>query len=203
MWSEHGMNTNATYDHFANLWDRYNGLDRGYHGIDHIREGLAVFDDTMSLAANPFAVEIAWWCHDVIYIPGSRKNEVQSGRWADKMLRNVRAPQRLRADTYRCIIATMHNKVETERDCQLICDIDLSTFAAATWDEVLAHTLGIRKEFMHVPLDYFIEHRRRILAEFAAREHIYYLDHFRLKYGAKAKENIAREIDELPKMITE
>jgi len=88
---------NQTQARFLALWSRCGGIGaeavyadmarhyaepiRRYHTLRHIRRCLRDLDWARAAIPDPDAVELALWCHDVIYIPGARDNEQLSARW--------------------------------------------------------------------------------------------------------------------------
>jgi len=85
LWSRSGgLDNEAVYDDLARL---YAEPTRHYHTLRHIRRCLRDLDWARNAIPHPDAVELALWCHDVIYVPGAPDNEQRSvewfRRWAD------------------------------------------------------------------------------------------------------------------------
>ena len=86
-----------TQARFVSLWSRSGGARAGsvyaelaqcygepvrhYHTLRHVRRCLRDFDCVRDAIPHPDVVELALWCHDVIYVPGARDNEQRSAEW--------------------------------------------------------------------------------------------------------------------------
>ncbi|RLA03140.1 MAG: hypothetical protein DRQ54_11175, partial [Gammaproteobacteria bacterium] len=90
------------------LIDAYNEPQRHYHTLAHIDHCLALFDQCKSLAANPDALEIAVWFHDVIFEPGKHDNEALSARLYAELSVGVHENE-FRELVGRLIMATLHD----------------------------------------------------------------------------------------------
>ena len=110
-------------DVYAALAQCYAEPARHYHTLRHVRRCLRHLDLARGSVPDPDAVELALWCHDVIYVPGARDNERSSADWF-----RHRAESRIAACDRICamILATTHVGVETEPDTCFVCDIDLA-----------------------------------------------------------------------------
>src|SRR5437868_11967126 len=73
-----GMHADETY---ADLARRYGEPTRHYHTLHHVRRCLRYLDWARSETPDADAVELALWCHDVIYVPGAQDNEQRSVEW--------------------------------------------------------------------------------------------------------------------------
>ncbi|HET6822473.1 MAG TPA: hypothetical protein VFH34_07470 [Anaerolineales bacterium] len=174
----------------------YAAPDRFYHNLMHIRDCLAVFDQTNFLAAHPAEVELAIWFHDAIYDTRRSNNEQKSAEWAEAVVRQAGLSAEIAERVAASILATRHQGEVTDRDAQLLVDVDLSILGrepAIFWQ----YEDNIRKEYAWVPEDIFWRERLKILRNFLDRQHIYYLHEYREMFEAKARGNLEQSIARL------
>ena len=122
------------------LLDRYySEPGRHYHGWGHISACLAEFDGIAHLLADPLAVELALWFHDVVYIPGGKRNELDSAELAFRSLAPTGVERALKVQKF--IEATDYSRSSTTSDPDLdyLKDIDFAAFGKpfdAFWQDV-------------------------------------------------------------------
>lgn len=166
---------------------------RFYHNLAHIRDCLGHLDMHRPLAANPDAIEMAIWFHDVIYDPRSKGNEEDSARRAWEFLGN----HPLRDEVLALIIATKHSgNPPLSPEKSLMRDIDLSILGAdaPAYD---AYASAIRHEYQHVPDDAYTAGRSAVLSGFLAQPHIFTNPPFADSMEQTARKNLAAEIQRL------
>ena len=105
---------------FEELLQAYQQPHRAYHTLDHIRDCLAQFDLVRHLARFPNEVELALWCHDVIYDPHATDNEAQSAAWATRILRQAAVADEVIARVTDLILATQHHIAAADPDAALL-----------------------------------------------------------------------------------
>ncbi len=177
---------------FDALVERYSEPHRAYHTLQHIAECFGQFAHVTD-ARSPPAVGIALWFHDAIYDPKASDNEAKSAAWARQVLEGAGASKVLTDDVERLIMATRHDAVPTDRDAQILVDIDLSILGAP--DERYAeYETQIRFEYNWVAADAFRSGRTRVLKSFLDRPFIYSTDGFRTRLESRARSNIEKAI---------
>ncbi len=201
LWDRNKVPYSLSNPAFEALYSAYDDPKRGYHGVSHLVHLFGVFDEVSHHANFKDCLEAALWYHDYEMDLYRNDNELRSSARAEADLRMFGVSGVFRLNTCDDIMATMHTGDVVEPDEQLICDIDLSSFGETSWDRVCANTRGIRKEAPDTPLDRFIANRRRKLGEFLKRDRIYYTSYFRKHYEPRARENIMREIEQLPEIL--
>lgn len=181
---------------FDELVRRYREPQRAYHTLDHIRDCLFQLDQVRDLAEHADEIEVALWCHDVIYDPHVADNELRSAAWAEKILREGDVSADVTARVQSLILATQHHTPPQRLDATLIVDIDLSSLGhtAAEFDRYHA---AIRQEYRWVPEAPYCEARAKVLESFLARPAIYQTAWFHDRYEAQARQNLARAIRNL------
>lgn len=175
---------------FEQLVRAYEEPQRHYHSLQHLRECLMHFDQVRHLAQQPGEVAIALWFHDAIYDVRGKNNECQSADWAIRVLASCQASQATLARVERLIMVTRHDATPGEPDEQLLVDIDLAILGA-TPERFAEYDAQVRAEYAWVPCFVYRMKRRSVLKSFLARSMIYSTDHFRTRYEAQARINLA------------
>jgi predicted metal-dependent HD superfamily phosphohydrolase len=178
---------------FDELVLRYREPQRAYHTLDHIQDCLCQLDQVRHLAEHADEIELALWCHDVIYDPHAADNELRSAAWASKILEEGQIPVDVSARVQSLILATQHRTPPDRLDAILMVDIDLASLghSAAEFDRDNA---AIRQEYQWVPETAYREARARVLESFLVRPAIYQTTWFHDRYEAQARRNLTRVI---------
>ncbi|RVD59523.1 hypothetical protein EN828_10125 [Mesorhizobium sp. M2D.F.Ca.ET.185.01.1.1] len=176
----------------------YQAGDRHYHSLAHIQAMLALASEYRHLLDDPQAVEAAIWFHDAIYDSRAKDNEAKSAELAEKKLAGRASPHRIAR------IAAMINATATHQlpplrdegalnDAALLLDMDLAILGAepAVFD---AYEKAVRLEYGWVEEPMWRAGRSAVLKSFLARPHIFYTTEFRLRFEAKARQNIERSL---------
>ncbi len=181
---------------FDELIRRYGEPHRAYHTLDHIQDCLLQLDQVRDLAEHADEVEMALWCHDVIYDPRAADNELQSAAWGEKILTEGGVSAEVIARVQDLILATRHHTLPDRPDAALMVDIDLSILGRppAEFDR---YDAAIRQEYQWVPEAPYREARAKALEFFLARPAIYQTAWFHDRYEAQARRNLARTIQNL------
>lgn len=192
----HAMGLAANDATFASLLAAYRQPHRHYHTPRHIADCLDQFDVLRDDAGHPHAIELAIWFHDAVYDPYRSDNEQASADWAMRFLRDNALPEPLLDRVQALILATRHDAVASDHDTAILIDIDLSILGA-TPDAYDAYRLAIRREYRWVPGPLFRRNRRAVLESFLRREWIFLTNALRASHEARARHNIAAEIEGL------
>ena len=178
---------------FDEIVRRYGEPQRAYHTLDHVQDCLFQFDQAGDLAEHPEEVEVALWCHDVIYDPHVADNEIRSAAWAGKILDAGKVSVEASARVQALILATQHQATPDSPDAALLADIDLSILGRSP-AEFDRYDAAIRQEYHWVPESTYRAARVKVLEAFLARPAIYQTTWFRDRYEAQARENLGRVI---------
>ena len=178
---------------YADLARRYGEAHRAYHTLEHIEHCLDELEEARDLAERPEEVELALWLHDAVYDPRARDNEERSADLAKSfaVTRGIDGDR-----TAGLVLATRHDSEPSTPDSRLVVDIDLSILGQPV-ERFDKYERGIRQEYAWVPEPRFREVRAKILGGFLARPAIYRVAHFRVKYEARARENLRRSLGDL------
>jgi predicted metal-dependent HD superfamily phosphohydrolase len=181
---------------FDEIVRRYHEPQRAYHTLDHIRDCLRQLDQARHLAARADEIELALWCHDVIYDPRAADNEQQSAAWAERIMRDGEIAAAARVRVQDLILTTQHCTIPDQPDATLLVDIDLASlgYSPAEFDR---YDAAIRREYAWVPKADYCAGRAKVLEVFLARPAIYQTAWFHDRYEAQARQNLARAIRRL------
>jgi predicted metal-dependent HD superfamily phosphohydrolase len=191
-----------TQERFTALWVRSGGLcaqevyadlarnyaepARHYHTLRHIRRCLRDLDRVRDAVPHPDDVELALWCHDVIYVPGAFDNEQRSVEWFQRW-----ATERIAASERICgsILATKHAWVPDDADERFAADIDLAMLGGPR-DRFREDGQRLRAERPDLDDHAYDRHERTMLAKLLARPRIYHTDIFHTRCEARARDNL-------------
>jgi predicted metal-dependent HD superfamily phosphohydrolase len=172
----------------------WRSLGRHYHTLTHLDACLRELDAEIELAERPAEVELALWFHDAIYRTWRNDNEARSADLAARCL--AAAPADCRERIQRMILATVHRAEPLQGDPALTVDVDLSILGQPA-DTYAAFERAIRREYWWVPRARYVAGRGRVLKSFLDRANIYHHAPFREKYHQRARENLARALEQL------
>lgn len=171
----------------------YNHPARFYHDIEHINDMHEKLNESKHLAVYPDRIILVIWFHDAVYDPTRQDNELKSAElWSHKMQGHINEDAIIWGK--RAILATIDHLPNTDKDIQLLLDLDLAPLGAS-WEQFQFNTKQIRQEYIHVPDYLFQEGRRHFFRKFLARKRIYGTDYWHDRLGAKARENMERELN--------
>ncbi len=166
---------------------------RYYHTSSHISACLRHLHSVRGEVDDWKSIALAFWFHDAIYKPFSATNERDSTDWAIEFLEGNNASAKDINKIEDLIMATCHDAKTTEKDAQILVDIDLSILGAMP--EIYdVYERNIRKEYRRVPKFIYRKKRKEILQGFLDRSKVYGTDHFSRLWEAQARENLARAI---------
>lgn len=194
-----GAGRTAAEAGFVAIAGRYAEPVREYHTLDHVAAVLRTIDELGAdePVADPVAVELAGWLHDVVYDPTRSDNEAESARYARRALSMIRVPVSITDETARLVELTAGHDVEPgDLDGAVLIDADLAVLGAPpeVYDR---YAVAIRAEYAHVDEPSFRAGRRRVLEQFAERPHLFHTATGRARFEDAARANLARELDRL------
>lgn len=174
-------------DTYAELSAHYTGPGRYYHTLYHVRRCLRDLDWARARIPDVDAVELALWCHDVIYIPGAPDNEARSADWFV-----CRADGRIAgADRVATMILdTTHTGVPADLAGCYAADIDLATLGSPG-TRFRRNAMLLRAERPDMNDIGYDAAERKYLGRLLARPRLYHTDLFHDRYEAPARRNLA------------
>lgn len=178
---------------FSELVARYAEPHRHYHSMEHLRECFGHLDECSIDPERRGELELALWCHDIIYDTRSPENEEQSARWAEAALERAGAPTAVSDRVSQLILVTKHDGAPSTPDERLLLDIDLAILGASN-DRFDRYEVEVREEYSWVPAEAFANARAGILRQFLERPRLYETDEFFDRLETPARRNLARSL---------
>lgn len=188
-------------DMLSGLKARYGEPQRAYHTWDHIEALLRHFNNAADLLHDPTSVLWALYWHDAIYDPKRPDNELASA----ELLRAEAAdalPETHRDLASIIIEATAKHQLPEDLDDKALSDtayfLDMDLSILGTQEDVFdAYEGQIQFEYNFVPIAAYKAARANILQGFLNRERLYFTEHYRQRWEAQARGNLARSIERL------
>lgn len=189
-----GFEANKINALWTELVKAYSSSSRHYHNLTHLEEMIVLFGEYESELQFPNEVLYSIFYHDYVYKVTRKDNELKS---AEKAISILPEEAKLNSDlVFEMIGATqlhLHNEIE---DVNWLLDFDLKILAKE-WNEYQVYCSQIRKEYKIYPNFLYQPGRKKALEHFLEQEFIFQTKEFRMKYEAKARANIGREIASL------
>jgi len=181
---------------WLDLLQVYNAPQRAYHTRQHLAECLQHLDAVRPLLQHPDEVEVALWCHDVIYDPRRRDNEEASAQWAQQLLQETGAAPAVSQRIIEWIRLTKHIAEPVDADGAFLLDIDLAILGA---DAVrfAEYKQQVRQEYSWVAWPAFCTGRAQILQTFLQRPTIYRTPFFQARFEVQARANLTASLSNL------
>jgi predicted metal-dependent HD superfamily phosphohydrolase len=189
-----GVDPEAAGPVFAALVQAHSEPGRYYHTLEHVRQVLGLLDAFGGRAADPAALHLAAWFHDVVYNPRANDNEERSARYARETLGRLAVTAERIARVARLILATKnHRPAEGDADSGLFLDADLAILGAPE-EEYQAYAGAIRREYDWVSDAAYRAGRTEVLRSFLRRPRIYFTEGFFAAREDRARSNMEKEI---------
>lgn len=183
-----GVRADAVY---ADLFRHYREPGRHYHTLQHVRRCLADLDWARATLGDalpdPDVVELALWCHDVIYIPGAHDNEARSADW---LLHRADGALPAAGHIAAMIHATTHMGAPTDPATQFTVDIDLAVLGCPRY-RFVRDGARLRAERSDLDDAGYDRVERRFLSTLLQRDALYHSALFHQRCEAQARANLA------------
>jgi len=183
----------ATY---RQLTQAYEGSERHYHALGHIRKLLATLDQHPALVRDPAVVELAIWFHDAVYNAMRDDNETRSAKLAQEFLARTTLPGERQARVVFLIERTKdHTQPQPAADTDLhfFLDADLQILGAPEAD-YWHYARQVRQEYRLVPDFLYRRGRRQVLEKLLNLTPLYRTETFRQQFEAAARHNLQAEL---------
>jgi predicted metal-dependent HD superfamily phosphohydrolase len=170
----------------------YSQKHRHYHNPRHVERLLELCEE---LGVCDPDIGLAIFYHDVIYRPGSLKNEEKSAALARESLVRLGVPEERILVVEEMILASASHLIPLEGHSLLtFLDLDMAILGAPP-DEYREYAENIRKEYPWLPGFVFSRNRKQFLERMLAEDHIFHTELFREKFESRARENISVELE--------
>lgn len=145
---------------------------RSYHDLAHLAAVLGLVGELAEHAADPTAVALAAWYHDVAYDPTAVDNEEVSAQRAEVGLRGLVPDDRL-AEVARLVRLTAgHDPAGDDADGAVLCDADLAVLASPA-PAYAGYASAVRAEYGHLDDATFTAGRIAVLESLLALPRLY------------------------------
>jgi predicted metal-dependent HD superfamily phosphohydrolase len=166
---------------------------RRYHDLAHLAAVLGIVGELAAEAADPDAVRLAAWYHDVVYDPRRGDNEEVSAERARAGLRGLVDEARV-AEVVRLVLLTAgHDPEPGDADGAVLCDADLAVLASPP-EAYAGYASAVRQEYGHLPDEVFAAGRAAVLEQLLALPALYRLPAVAERWTAPARANLAAEL---------
>lgn len=182
---------NRVFDELSHL---YSSPDRHYHTDSHIHHCLSELDSAVETASSPTHIEMAIWCHDVIYKPGDPDNEVKSAAWFKSHATSHIPPSEIET-IFNLITITDHRDSPVTQDEKLMVDIDLSSLGLPK-EQFETDGERVRLELPELSDREFARGQQKFLENLLKRPTLYCTDYFQKHYESSAQNNIAQLLEQ-------
>jgi predicted metal-dependent HD superfamily phosphohydrolase len=140
---------------------------RRYHDLAHLAAVLGLVDVLAEAAADPVAVRLAAWYHDVAYDPRREDNEQVSAARARIGLLGLVDDATL-AEVERLVLLTAgHDPEPDDANGAVLCDADLAVLAGPP-EAYAAYASAVREEYRHLSDGEFTAGRIAVLERLLA-----------------------------------
>lgn len=180
---------------FDKLFLAYNGLNRYYHNLSHIRSMINDISSFSFEKTDKDTLLFATWYHDVVYDPRRKDNESESSILAQRGLQLLGLQNEMIQRVSALIMSTANHMAVVKGDLvtDYFLDCDLKILGAAE-KEYFLYAESIRKEYKHVFSFIYRRERKKILFRFLQSPFIYRTSFFRETLEQQARKNLQKEI---------
>ena len=166
---------------------------RAYHSLTHLAAVLGLVDELAADAADPTAVALAAWYHDVAYDPQRSDNEQVSAERARIGLLGL-VPDDVVAEVVRLVLlTTTHDPAEDDANGAVLCDADLAVLAGPP-ASYAAYASAVREEYGHLDDETFTAGRTAVLEQLLALPALYRLPRTAALWTEPARANLTAEL---------
>jgi predicted metal-dependent HD superfamily phosphohydrolase len=174
-WAELAGDSPTSRTEWAAVVDAWSQPHRRYHDLAHLAAVLGLVGELAGAAADPDAVRLAAWYHDVVYDPEGTDNEQMSAERARAGLRGLVADERLDEVARLVRLTAGHDPAPDDANGAVLCDADLAVLAAPP-EAYAAYASAIRLEYGHLSDEEFTAGRIAVLEHLLALPTLYRTD---------------------------
>jgi predicted metal-dependent HD superfamily phosphohydrolase len=165
---------------------------RRYHDLRHLAAVLGLVGE-LAAAADPDAVRLAAWYHDVVYDPRRGDNEEVSAERARAGLRGLVPPERVEEVARLVLLTAGHDPAPDDANGAVLCDADLAVLAGPP-EAYAAYASAVREEYGHLSDAEFTAGRTAVLEHLLALPALYRLPAVAAEWTPRARANLAAEL---------
>ncbi|SEP09528.1 Predicted metal-dependent phosphohydrolase, HD superfamily [Trujillonella endophytica] len=166
---------------------------RRYHDPAHLAAVLGIVGRLADAAADPDAVRLAAWYHDVVYDPRRGDNEARSAERARAGLRGLVPGERVEEVVRLVLLTAGHDAGPDDANGAVLCDADLAVLAGPP-DAYAAYASAVREEYGHLSDAEFTAGRIAVLEHLLGLGRLYRLPEVAGEWAPRARANLAAEL---------
>jgi predicted metal-dependent HD superfamily phosphohydrolase len=166
---------------------------RRYHDLAHLAAVLGLIDRLAESAADPDAVRLAAWYHDIAYDPERTDNEQVSAARARAGLRGLVPDERVDEVERLVLLTAGHDAEPGDANGAVLCDADLAVLASPP-EAYVAYASAVRAECGHLSDAEFTTGRMAVLERLLALPQLYRLPVVAEDWTPVARANMTAEL---------
>ena len=166
---------------------------RRYHDLAHLAAVLAIVGMLEGAAADPDAVRLAAWYHDVAYDPERSDNEEISAGRARVGLRGLVPDERVDEVERLVLLTAGHDPEAGDANGAVLCDADLAVLAGPP-DAYVAYASAVRAEYGHLSDEEFTAGRIVVLEHLLALPALFRTPEAARQWAEPARANLTAEL---------
>lgn len=192
-WAELAGESPTSRTEWAAVVGAWSEPHRRYHDLAHLAAVLGIVDGLAGHAADPVAVRLAAWYHDVAYDPRREDNEEVSAARARIGLLGL-VDDATVAEVVRLVLLTAgHDPAPGDADGAVLCDADLAVLAGPP-EAYAAYASAVRDEYRHLSDEVFTAGRIAVLEHLLALPALYRLPETAARWTGPARANMTAEL---------
>jgi predicted metal-dependent HD superfamily phosphohydrolase len=192
-WAELAGDSPTSRTEWAALVAAWSEPHRRYHGLAHLAGVLGLVGELAGDAADPAAVALAAWYHDVVYDPERDDNEQVSAERARAGLRGLVPDERVDEVARLVLLTAGHSPEAGDANGAVLCDADLAVLAGPP-DAYAAYASAVRAEYGHLTDEEFTAGRIAVLERLLAMPLLYRLPAVADVWTPRARANLTAEL---------
>jgi predicted metal-dependent HD superfamily phosphohydrolase len=166
---------------------------RRYHDLAHLAAVLGLVGQLAEAAADPDAVRLAAWYHDVAYDPQRSDNEEVSAGRARVGLRGLVPDERVDEVERLVLLTAGHDPEDGDSNGAVLCDADLAVLAGPP-DAYAAYASAVREEYGHLSDEEFTAGRIAVLEHLLALRRPFRTPEAARQWTEPARANLTAEL---------
>jgi predicted metal-dependent HD superfamily phosphohydrolase len=192
-WAELAGDSPTSRTEWAAVVGAWSEPHRRYHHLAHLAAVLGIVGELAGHAADPAAVRLAAWYHDVAYDPQRDDNEELSAARARVGLLGL-VDDATRAEVERLVLLTAgHDPEPGDANGAVLCDADLAVLAGDP-AAYAAYASAVREEYGHLSDEVFTAGRTAVLERLLALPALYRLPETAAQWTERAWANLNAEL---------
>ena len=192
-WAALAGDSDTSRAEWADVVTAWSQPHRRYHSLAHLAAVLGIVAELADAAADPTAVALAAWYHDVVYDPLRGDDERASAARARAGLRGL-VDDATVAEVERLVLLTAgHDPAPDDANGAVLCDADLAVLAGPP-AAYAAYASAVREEYGHFSDADFTAGRIAVLEQLLALPALYRLPVTAERWTAPARANLTAEL---------